>query len=268
MPDIKQNMSGNPYLTFAILLAFGAGLWSFYTGFRILREYKVLEDTPRIPIRSVAMGFVHIRGKPESERILTSPVSKTPCCFYKVVIEEWKNSGSHSWWDQCCTDMDGYRFFLADETGRILIDANVAEYELPLYATCEVSSGRSGPVRIWGAGWASDSDLLRYVNYAKMHRMYENVPWADGRYRLTEYLIVPGQEYMVSGTCMENDASDAGSDRNLIGKGHSEPTFVISAKSDVALQTSLRKRARLMVLGGPALALACLGWLLVRFHLF
>ncbi len=34
-------------------LTFGAGLCYFFKGFRIFREYRVLMDTPEIPIRSV-----------------------------------------------------------------------------------------------------------------------------------------------------------------------------------------------------------------------
>ena len=80
------------------LLVSVMGLWSFFKGFRVMREYKVLEDTPRIPIRSVPMGFVHIRGKAESGEVLASPVSHTPCCFYKVEIDEWKSEGRSKTW--------------------------------------------------------------------------------------------------------------------------------------------------------------------------
>jgi hypothetical protein len=102
-----------------------------------------------------------------------------------------------------------------------------------------------------------------------------NVPVAQpatGRYRLREYLIMPGQEYLIDGTCVENSAVDTldatASDRNMIAKGQNEPTFLISAKSETEVQHALRKHAVIMILGGAALALACLVGLLLRFHLF
>lgn len=107
----------------ALLLGLVAGLWTFFKGFRVMREYEVLEETPRIPIRSVAMGFVHIRGQAESTQVLSSPVSHTQCCFYKVEIDEWKSSGKSKTWVRCCVDFNGYWFYLADGTGKILIDA-------------------------------------------------------------------------------------------------------------------------------------------------
>ena len=49
-------------------LGFGAGLYSFFKGFRVFREYRVLEDTPLIPLRSVAMGLVHVHGRATARR--------------------------------------------------------------------------------------------------------------------------------------------------------------------------------------------------------
>ena len=36
--------------------------------------------------------------------------------------------------------MNGYRFYLDDGTGKVLIDAHAAEYDLPVVTTEEVSS--------------------------------------------------------------------------------------------------------------------------------
>jgi hypothetical protein len=41
---------------FWLIVAVGGGLVSFFKGFRIYREYRVVEDTPEIPIRSIPMG--------------------------------------------------------------------------------------------------------------------------------------------------------------------------------------------------------------------
>lgn len=316
-----------------------------------------------MPVRSIAMGFVHIRGKAESENTLASPVGHTPCCFYKVEVDEWKSSGRSKSWQHCCTDMDGYRFYLADETGKVLIDAHEAEYDLPVSSTRVVSSQETSAFGASGA--ASDQDLLQYVSYAQMHHMTEKVGhWIDkgferaslkespeqnpqlqarkealhelfaaipaasktgelpiglvaklgaagaplkdpekeqrrqmflsrlqqidtlsqsgqlpafnmpaiqaasGRYRLREYVVVPGQEYLVSGTCIDDPSCPPDQERSVVAKGRNEPTFIISAKSDQALNRDLRKRATLMIVGGVAVALACLAGLLAHLHMF
>src|SRR6202795_651268 len=50
-------MRSNSDPTAALLLCIAAGLWTFFKGFRVLRESKVLEDTPRIAVRSVSHGL-------------------------------------------------------------------------------------------------------------------------------------------------------------------------------------------------------------------
>ena len=68
------------------------------------------------------MGFVHISGKAESAQLLSSPLTKTPCCFYRVEIDQWKTHDRSSRWEHICTDADGYRFYVEDATGRVLVD--------------------------------------------------------------------------------------------------------------------------------------------------
>ena len=53
--------SGNVEIYAAI--GFGFGLYSFFRGFKIYREYRVISDTPEIPIRSIPMGLVQVHGK-------------------------------------------------------------------------------------------------------------------------------------------------------------------------------------------------------------
>src|SRR2546430_16643446 len=53
----------NWQLDLLLMMGFGAGLYSFLKGFRIYREYRILEDTPEVPIRGVAMGLIHVRGQ-------------------------------------------------------------------------------------------------------------------------------------------------------------------------------------------------------------
>jgi hypothetical protein len=304
-------------------------------------------------IRSVPMGFVHIRGKAIETQLLTSPVSQTPCCFYKVDIEQWKSQGKSHNWVRCCTDCNGYQFHVADDTGKILIDAHAAEYDLPLTATRIVdSSATSHP---------DDAKLLQYVTMARGHSMSEHVgqfvtkrldkagpsdnpqlqarrealrdlfagiaatgqtgkppigamekffesfgPLSDpakeqrrqmvlqnlklaeganeagildqfmqqsapasGRFRLQEYVVTPGQEYQISGSCVENTDSNAASgDRSMIARGHNEPTFLISTKSDAQVHHSFEKRSLLMIFGGAAAAIVCAAGLLLHFGLF
>ncbi len=341
-------MSSHSDPTGALLLGTIAGVWTFFKGFRVFREYKVVEDTPRISIRSMPMGLVHIRGNATLDKPILSPVSQTPCCFYKIEIDQWKSQGKSHGWSHLRTDLDGSKFFLVDETGKTLIDAQSAEFDVPINAERVVDSSRHGS----SGGGATDTELLQYVSYSGVHKMASmaehwlekkgpsddpkredarqtllsllqavpnvahgggvsvdlmekmaarfplkdpaqeqmrsavlahfretaqggmvqlptNAPnTASGRYRLKEYLILPGQEYNITATCVENPASTDANDLNLICKGSHESTFLISSKSESGTAKDLRRRALWMVLGGAALSLVCLCLLLLHLNLF
>ncbi len=352
-------MRGNSDPTGALLLGMGAGIYMFYKGFRTFREYNVLEDTPRMPIRSVPMGFVHVAGKAQSPQLLTSPLSKTPCCFYRVEIDQWKTHDRSSSWEHICTDADGYRFYVQDDSGRVLVDAHAAEYDLTPTAERVVSSGNAtGPNN--GVG-ASDCELLEYVTYAQGHHMVDAMShWLDnkltqardrgsmdaekqqklenfqamlhaipdiqktgqiplalitkamsmrgaavnpekearrqfvleqlqqaqttqtsvavptgmfhqqasGRYRLREYVVQPDREYFVSGTCIENPSPQDAHDRNLIVKGKTEPTFLISSQSGQQATKKVGRSSFKMIFLGAGLTIGCLALLLLRWKMF
>ena len=274
------------------MVGFGAGLFWFFKGFRVYREYRVLADTPEIPIRSMAMGLVEIHGKAKGQQTVLSPVTKTPCFFYKVDIERWVRDKNGGHWSHAATEADGIRFYLEDATGKVLVDAHGAEYDL--IQTAKRETGRSLGVslgRLFGGtrdssattgSWVSESELLTYAEavVAKGHTTFSLDAGSllsglgrgslslglgsGGRYRLSEYCIIPEHWYGVAGTCVENTNPQDEHDRNMIVKGQNEPTFLISWRSEKEIQSRLRNRAALHIFGGAALSVACLAILLFR----
>jgi hypothetical protein len=342
-------MSSDP--TLGLTVGFFGGLWTFFKGFRVFREYKIIEDTPCIPIRSVSMGLVRVQGKAQVDQAMPSPVSHTPCCLFKVEISRWKVEKGSGSWSHLRTDVDGPNFFLEDNTGKIRIDGKCAELDLPQTAERVVDSAKPSSGSVAGA---SDTELLHYVTYSGVHKVTSTIehflqrtgPLADagkentrqtvlqamqavpklgnggplpldiiekfmtarpplanpeqemrrqevlahfremaqahqfpqqlsnvgldgatGRYRLREYLIVPGQEYSITGSCTENTDSTGVHDRNLICQGHNEKTFLISAKTADDEARSLRIRSMWMVLGGACASLVFLAMLLLHLRL-
>jgi hypothetical protein len=279
-------------ITVAAVVGFGAGLFWFIKGFRVYREYRVLADTPEIPIRSVAMGLVEIHGKAAGQPTVLSPVTKTPCFFYKVDIERWVRDKNGGHWSHAATQAEGARFYLEDTTGKVLVDAHGAEYDLIQTAKCETGRGMGGSLgRLFGGSrdsslatgsGVSDADLLNYAEsvVSTGHASFSfdggsllsdlargSVGLGLGsahRYRLSEYCILPEHWYDVTGTCVENPEPKDEHDRNLIVKGQNEPTFLISWRSEKELKSKLRSRAALHIFGGAALSVACLAILLFR----
>ena len=144
-----------------ILVGFFVGLITFFRGFRVYRRYRLIADVPQIPIRSVPMGLVKIRGKATGAQIISSPVSRTPCFFYKVDIEKWSSDQHGGNWSHYATDADGANFFLEDASGKIAIDAHCCEYDLQETCKRELSSSANAP---------NDEDLRRYIFSAGSRR--------------------------------------------------------------------------------------------------
>jgi hypothetical protein len=342
-------MSSHSDPTGGLFVGMILGLWTFFKGFRKFREYKVVEDTPTIAIRSVPMGLVRIRGNAQSDQLIPSPITHTPCCFYKVEVERWKVKDRSGSWEHERTDLDGTKFFLADQTGKVLVDGYSAEYDLPMSGERVVDSNHVSATNTSGI---SDAELLQYVSYSGMHAMttkvehflekkgpladpkheqmrqyflaaLENAPniakggavpaslvekfmaaapamadpakeqqrqiamehfrqmaqagqlhapndmsAASGRYRLREYLILPGQEYNITGTCAENQKAQDMHDRNVICQGQHEKTFLISSRPLKATEKTLEKSALWMILGGAAASVICLALLLLHLKMF
>ena len=274
------------------MVGFGAGLFSFFKGFRIYREYRVLADTPEIPIRSMAMGLVEIHGKAKGQQTTLSPVTKTPCFFYKVDIERWVRDKSGGHWSHAATEAEGVRFYLEDATGKVLIDAHGAEYDLIQTAKRETGQGVGASLgrlfdgtrdsSLAAGSWVSESDLLDYAKsvVSTAHTTFSldggsllsglgrgSIGLGMGsehRYRLSEYCVLPEHWYDVTGTCVENPAPQDEHDRNIIVKGQNEPTFLISWRGEKEIKSTLRNRAALHIFGGAALSVACLAILLFR----
>jgi hypothetical protein len=155
-------------------LGFGLGLYCFVKGFREFRKYRVLADTPEVPIRSMAMGLVEVHGKATGEEQVYSPVSNTPCYFYKVNIEKYvKDSEGRGGWAHQATDTNGVPFYLEDASGKVLVDLQGVEFDLNEYCKREIGGrrGRGFVSRFTGTRKANlalgvgpdDSDLLNYV---------------------------------------------------------------------------------------------------------
>ena len=368
------------------VVGFFFGLYMFYKGFRQFRNYLLIADTPEIPIRSIPMGFAQIHGKADGKKTILSPISHTPCVVYKVLIQRWE-ARSHDeddgYWVDHCTDLDGVGFYLTDETGKVLVDAQGAELEVPETASCEVGKGSNPQTGVA----ATQQELLQYVTRAesrwagnmfehglrypgqhvgsdteqkhqnlkdliqnppgtpeflrgvmtvmgpRMQRHLEKMgPQSDpkkeearqtmlqafqhppgspeylegvrraeemagkpganahyhaltkalavntattpgqnteasGRYSFTEYCLVPGVTYSISGTCVENPHPQDANDHNMMAKGSTEKEFVISTKAVKPLETGMRKRAMHMILVGTGLAIACAAILLFDFGL-
>jgi len=288
-------------------IGFGVGIYLFFKGFREFRKYRLMADTPVIPIRSMAMGLVEIYGTARGEQQVSSPVSHTPCFWYRVEIEKrTKDSKGRESWSHLGTDVNGVHFYLEDATAKVGV--NPSQAELDLKRQCQVErygdnyiervaagtavphlvaarppeaaapAAETGPPEVLTPDEArQEMELLRRQMRLERRAQQSSGTKAlsflrrlssggsSGRFRLTEYCLVPGQPYHISGTCAENPHPRDEGDRNIIQKGENEPTFHISWRTEEEVEKYLRRRSLKYIFGGAALSVVCLGILLNEF---
>ncbi|MGD0009679.1 MAG: GIDE domain-containing protein [Terriglobia bacterium] len=277
-----------PLALFIVLL----GIILFIVGFRTYREYRILEDTPLIPVRSVPMGLVHVSGKCTGDNLLTSPVTKVPCYYYKAELEVEVQKGKSRGWEGVGADVAEVPFYLDDASGKILVNPTSAEYDVlrsfqgelrteTLLSSgsvrCQVDESLSVPVPTEEYLRAYMNGPFRQASAARLGQMRaalksSHTPggqvldvylsqgesrlaagFSRGAYRLTEHCLVAGRVCNVLGTCTENPAPADEHDRNLIKRGNNEKTFLITTKTERQIEKSLRRRALFLVVLGAAL---------------
>jgi hypothetical protein len=291
-------------------LGFGAGLYLFFKGFQEFRNYRLMADTPVVPIRSLAMGRCEVYGTARGEVQVVSPVSHTNCYWYKVEIEKrTKDSKGREKWSHYATDINGVPFDIEDATGKVRVNPQAAELDLVQQCKVErygdtyieragagiavphyVTAARPEPELEAAAGGSSPpltpdqarEELENLRRQMRVERRAQQAPrsgivsffkslstgGSSGRFRLTEYCIIPGRQYHIAGTCAENPSPRDEDDRNLICKGENEPFFHISWRTEEEAQKHYRRKAFLYIFGGGALSVGCLGILLNEFGMF
>jgi hypothetical protein len=236
-----------------------AGVLLFGRGFTRYRKFRAILITPESAIHGLAMGFVEVHGKATGAQTVPSPVSKTPCFFYKVGLEgRGKPHGSMGGQSVEFTkvDLGGTTFYLEDTTGKVRV--NPAGMECDLLLNKETRFKLTG----WGKMNVDDDELIRYAN--NLARPLDYV----SQCHFLEYCVLPGHWYDLAGTCVENPMPQDLLDRNLIVKGSKEPTFLISWRSEKGTKARVGRQAALdiyiggaIILSGAALGLALAGLL-------
>jgi hypothetical protein len=271
------------------LLLAGLGLLPLYGAFQNYRKFRILGRTPTVPIRNLAEGLVHIRGKAVGQERRTSPITQLPCFYYQVKVEHEIGSPHGGQWSMCLRDTDHVKFYLQDATGKVRVDLHQAQLDLS-----ETFQARTGPRPLFGrtdypsptsASARSESELLDYLFQAnariqaelaaqresKLHAVMNlegsvsllpAVLSAQDSERLlhspllfTEHCLLPDREYSILGTCVENPGPTDEHDRYMIVRGQQERAFLISNKPEPALQKQTETSALFLIVIGGALIL-------------
>lgn len=242
----------------------GFGVYSFFRGFRVLRNKRLIENTPTSKCRSVAMGFVEVAGRATGEQKILSLIGGLPCYCSQVVIERYEKRGKSSSWRKVHEKTMGTPFFLEDATGSVRVDPAGAELDIP--PELEYSSDGTPNLlgmtleRLKAAGHTSNSLPVLMQRYC-----HKNGISTMGRMRFSERNLAPGDPVYVLGSAEEQHGVQDEQERIIIRKGRHHPWFFIAEASEKDVLKKMGLSTKLNIFGGAGLTLVCIGYLLNKF---
>jgi len=250
-------------MPFYAALAMGAGPYFFYRGFRDYQLKRLIEDTPTAHIRSMAMGFVEVKGEASARSEMLAPFSGSACAYWQVDISTQSGRDGTSW-TVVHRAHSKQPFYIDDGTGVALVYPDAADCKVP-FAREELCAGITLPEP--------------YKTYVKEHGGIGLQVARLGNLRFRERMIEPGTQVFVLGSAFPRATSVSLSDGDemaatgtddgfaarlramddrlagVIRKGQNDPTFVISLESALALEVGLGVRSIAKLIGGPLLTL-------------
>jgi E3 ubiquitin ligase len=165
------------------------GVYLFFRGFRMLQFKRLVLNTPLSKVRSASMGLVELSGMAVGPDTIPAGITGDPCYYYRATAWELEQSGSSREWKQVASESLFVPFFVQDDTGRMLVNAQGADMDVHRNFKDEFGGSffSSGDMPL---GPAEDF-MLRYG--------------ISGRHvRLEEYCIKPDYPLFVLGTLGEN----------------------------------------------------------------
>lgn len=147
---------------------------TFWYAFYFLRMKRQIENTPTSKIRSVAMGMVEVKGEAVRKYALLSPMSHTPCVFYRLTKYQ-RRGRDYQWRITSVSSSNNVPFYIEDETGRV--EVNPAGCRVSAGSKQEGSPGQIGLMKVvnetdekWVEEVIIDGTLLYVLGFAAVKR--------------------------------------------------------------------------------------------------
>jgi len=248
--------SKNLFLIFVYsLIGLLPGVFIFIEGVKAFQRKMLIEDIPTSKIRSIAMGLVEISGEvvPAKNMILKSPLTKTNCVYYRLVIEEERSSGKSRVWVTIKDEEKRTYFYVKDETGLVLVDPKGAEVDVSPNFSFNSGLGKDPP------------DFVKYYLLAN-NISYQDFFGINKKMRFYEYCIAPKDKIFIMGTAGDNPFieegwAQSGVEDIMIQKGEGE-IYYISNRSEKEILSRLKLKAIGFILLGGFIIIGSLAFVL------
>lgn len=210
----------------------GLGIWLLTRGYGFLRQRNKVDHTPTSKIRSIALGLVEIEGnalpvpKIEVENLYAditssvSPFTKKECIYYKSLIEEYKSNGKSGYWVTVQFKEYRPRFYVKDETGKIIIDSRRAKLDIKTSFEEQSRFGKD-PSEVVTKYLRENN--IKFENFIGINKTM--------RYR-EESIYVNDKVYVIGEAMSSGKESDVSHEKIVIGKKGRLGFYFISNKQE------------------------------------
>ena len=234
------------------LALFGGGLFGFFWGLREYWRLRLLKNTPTAKINSVAIGLAELQGHAVPRETMTSPIEQLPCVYWHYKVEELRRSGKNRYWATIAEDKSHVPFYIEDDTGKILVDPEDADVDIP-QDLCE-ETGMFSSLSACTQGFCS--------------RQGYGTGFFERNKRFTEWMIAPRDPLFVFGTVTAPEGQMAGlrkTEDRLVCYDRASKFFLIADKSAKDIESEFAWKSFGGIIGGGLAALVGLGILLNKF---
>jgi hypothetical protein len=246
-----------------LMIFFVAGLYFVQSGLRDYLFIQKIKSTPVSKVGAAAVGFVELSGEAEDAAApLKSPVSCTPCTYWKIT-GEYYHGGKGAGWYSIYLAQSREDFIIQDDTGRLPVRPDGARVEMSPSQIFEGYMYKPGaqPLEdepmderamryIWSLSGTA-RDLFRLHSFQKI--------------RITEYCLVDDMPLYVIGSAVPADkATDPSCPGPLeISKGPNDKTIYFSTLPEHSVLENHSRWLSLRIFGGLAVSCVTLFALLI-----
>jgi hypothetical protein len=171
------------------MIGAAVGVYLFFRGFRMLQFKRLVLNTPLSKVRSASMGLVELSGMAIGPQTIPAGITGDPCYYYRATAWELRQSGNSREWKQVASESLFVPFFLQDDTGRMLVNAQGADMDVHRNFKDE-----------FGGSFFSSTDMPM----GSVQDFMQRYGIAGRHVRLEEYCIKPEYPLFVLGTLGES----------------------------------------------------------------
>ena len=246
------------------VIGFFVGLFFIYSGAQQYLFLQKIKNTPTSKVEAVAIGLIELSGKALCQQDMASPITKNKCIYWKLQGEYYQ-SGKHGGWRNIYNDSSTNTFYLKDETGKILVDPNGAQVDIP---SDNLFQGYYSGKGFFGMSHTQmDSRAVAFIDTLPPEKQRSFLNHRNENLKIIEYLIAEGDPLYVLGSAepREGVASAVQSENLIVRKGKFDKTMFISDSGEQKLTQSVSGSVYWQIFGGLALSAICLFLLLLMF---